>query len=82
VLILTSNRVETFDEAFKSRIQVALYYPPLDLASRREIWKNFLDMLQEDNEDVDLESIRNHMDDLVRYPMNGRQIRNIVTTSR
>lgn len=28
ILILTINRVSTFDDAFKSRIQLALHYPP------------------------------------------------------
>ncbi|KAI1157218.1 hypothetical protein F4825DRAFT_468016 [Nemania diffusa] len=30
ILFLTTNRVGTLDEAFKSRIHVSLYYPPLD----------------------------------------------------
>ncbi|OJI86362.1 hypothetical protein ASPTUDRAFT_53599 [Aspergillus tubingensis CBS 134.48] len=30
ILSLTTNRVGTLDEAFKSRIHVSLYYPPLD----------------------------------------------------
>lgn len=29
ILFLASNRVGVFSEAFKSRIHVALYYPPL-----------------------------------------------------
>ena len=41
ILILTSNRVGTFDEAFKSRIQVALHYTNLDRVARKKIWKNF-----------------------------------------
>ncbi len=28
-MFLTTNRVGTFDEAFKSRIHVSFYYPPL-----------------------------------------------------
>ena len=31
ILILTTNRIGTFDEAFKSRIQLALHYPPLKI---------------------------------------------------
>nr|WNZ75142.1 ATPase family AAA domain-containing protein [Ovatospora sp.] len=31
ILFLTTNRVGTLDEAFKSRIHVSLYYPPLSL---------------------------------------------------
>jgi hypothetical protein len=47
ILILTSNRVGTFDEAFKSRIQVAIHYDKLTKRSRRQIWQNFFDMLEE-----------------------------------
>jgi len=82
VLILTSNRVGTFDEAFKSRIQFALHYPPLDAPSRRKIWHNFLDMLNAHDEKVDLDDIKAHMDQLSGYELNGRQIRNVLTTAR
>lgn len=82
VLILTSNRVGTFDEAFKSRIQLALHYPSLDAPSRRKIWRNFLDMLHDDNENVDFDDIIAHMDQLSGYEVNGRQIRNALTTAR
>ncbi|KAM7203902.1 hypothetical protein V8F33_001873 [Rhypophila sp. PSN 637] len=82
VLILTSNRVGTFDEAFKSRIQLALHYPPLDAPGRRKIWHNFLNMLAANQEDVDLDDIKAHMDRLAGYNLNGRQIRNALTTAR
>lgn len=42
ILILTSNRVGTFDEAFKSRIQLALHYKNLSENQRSQIWSNFL----------------------------------------
>ncbi|KAI0428596.1 hypothetical protein F5Y09DRAFT_332445 [Xylaria sp. FL1042] len=82
VLILTSNRVGTFDEAFKSRIQLALHYPPLDVPSRRKIWRNLLDIINADNENIDVDDIIAHMDKLSSYEMNGRQIRNALTTAR
>ncbi|KAL2143334.1 hypothetical protein VTI28DRAFT_10577 [Corynascus sepedonium] len=89
ILILTSNRVGTFDAAFKSRIQVALHYPPLDRPSRRAIWANFLDMLRDDaeksdgnsNSVLDYDGIVAHLDDLAAREMNGRQIRNAVSTA-
>ncbi|KAH8722459.1 P-loop containing nucleoside triphosphate hydrolase protein, partial [Phaeosphaeriaceae sp. PMI808] len=40
ILILTSNRVGTFDEAFKSRIQLSPHYENLNKAQRQKIWKN------------------------------------------
>ncbi|KAK4245454.1 Fidgetin-like protein 1 [Corynascus novoguineensis] len=89
ILILTSNRVGTFDAAFKSRIQVALHYPPLDRPSRRAIWANFLDMLHDDAEEsntnsnsvLDYDGIATHLDDLAAREMNGRQIRNAMSTA-
>ncbi|KAK6860766.1 P-loop containing nucleoside triphosphate hydrolase protein [Apiospora arundinis] len=92
VLILTSNRVGTFDEAFKSRIQLALQYRPLDKASRHKIWNNFLNMLRDnikvdggdngEKEAVDFDDITAHMDELSQFEMNGRQIRNSLATAR
>ena len=45
ILFLTTNRVETFDEAFQSRIHIALRYNDLDKKARRVIWKTFLGMV-------------------------------------
>ena len=82
ILILTSNRVGTFDAAFRSRIQVPLHYANLTKSSRRKIWQNFLDMLEELEEEVDIAELERHLDDLAEDDMNGRQIRNCVTTAR
>lgn len=41
-MFLTTNRVQTFDAAFQSRIHISLEYPELSIESRRQIWKNFL----------------------------------------
>ena len=81
-MILTSNRVGTFDEAFKSRIQLALHFDNLDRDRRAKIWAKFIDRLAELNENVDFDDVRSHLEALARPPMNGRQIRNAVTTAR
>jgi hypothetical protein len=39
ILFLTTNRVGSFDEAFKSRIHISLYYPPLEERPTIEVWK-------------------------------------------
>lgn len=39
LLFLTTNRVGTIDEAFKSRIHISLYYPPLDRSQTRDIFR-------------------------------------------
>lgn len=83
ILILTSNRVGTFDEAFKSRIQLALHYEPLTQPRRAQIWRNFfrhLKSLEEDN--IDYDDVENYIGELSEREMNGRQIRNVITTAR
>lgn len=47
ILFLTTNRVGTIDEAFKSRIHVSLYFPPLDYQQTYDIFKVNLRRLHE-----------------------------------
>ncbi|KAL3297297.1 TOB3 (member of AAA-ATPase family) [Colletotrichum asianum] len=84
ILILTTNRVGTFDEAFKSRIQLALRYEKLEAYQRKQIWKNFFERLKNIGEEasIDFDDISLHIDELTRHLMNGRQIRNTITTAR
>lgn len=83
ILILTSNRVGTFDEAFRSRIQLALHYPNLGPQQRFRIWQTFIDRLEpQDGEAIDVADLRDHLDVLKDEKLNGRQIRNIITTTR
>jgi hypothetical protein len=82
ILILTTNRVGTFDDAFKSRIQLALRYPDLDENQRLGIWRNFIQMLRQTKERIDFEDLDMNIDKLAQVQINGRQIRNIITTAR
>ncbi|KAF8859308.1 hypothetical protein BDZ45DRAFT_742549 [Acephala macrosclerotiorum] len=103
ILILTSNRVGTFDESFKSRIQLALHYPCLTEPERRKIWRNFIRMLSKSANSgsehslpstysanprptltlvVNVEDREDHLEDLAKHSLNGRQIRNAVTTAK
>ncbi|KXH49519.1 hypothetical protein CSIM01_03807 [Colletotrichum simmondsii] len=83
ILILTSNRVGTFDEAFKSRIQVAIRYDNLNTKSRKAIWQNFFDMIKETAEDdANMPELERRLDHLAKEEMNGRQIRNALLTAR
>ena len=77
ILFLTSNRVNTFDDAFKSRIHVPLKYSELTFDSRKRIWKNFLGRFGEEV-DVDEEGY----DMLAEAEINGRQIKNVVRTAK
>lgn len=76
ILILTTNRVSTFDEAFQSRIHVALQYSDLDKPARKTVWKNFLAKIK--NVDIDDASL----DVLSDHNYNGRQIKNCVRTAK
>ena len=83
ILIMTTNRVGTFDDAFKSRIQLALHYPPLGEERKRLIWKTFIERLDEfDENSIAYENLRGSLDVLKNEKLNGRQIRNVMTTSR
>lgn len=83
ILILTSNRVGTFDEAFKSRIQLALHYENLTKPQRSKIWRNFFNRLKSlDEHNIDFDDIECYINELADHEMNGRQIRNAITTAR
>jgi hypothetical protein len=83
ILVLTSNRVGTFDEAFKSRIQLALHYASLGPFQRLKIWENFIVRLESLGEDmIDFDDLKDHLEQLAEHKMNGRQIRNAITTAR
>lgn len=60
ILILTTNRVGEFDEAFRSRIHISLYYPRLTRTSTEDIWKLNLRRIAENpgfNMDIEKEKI-------------------------
>lgn len=83
VLILTTNRIGTFDEAFKSRIQLIIHYRPFDNAQRLEVWRKALRHLEDLGEQaVDFEDLDDHIHQLAEVEMNGREIRNAITTAR
>ncbi|KAL3443418.1 P-loop containing nucleoside triphosphate hydrolase protein [Aspergillus insuetus] len=81
ILVLTSNRIGTFDEAFKSRVQLTLHYPTLDESSRRRIWSNFISRLQNTVPETKADQIMENLDELARFKLNGREIRNSIRTA-
>lgn len=82
IMILTTNRVGTFDEAFKSRIHLALHYRDLNEEQRLKIWSNCFHLLSRSEERVDFEDLNLNVKKLAREDLNGRQIRNVVTLAR
>lgn len=63
---------QSFDNAFHSRISIALKYSDLDFASRREIWANLLDAAGV------TEQAKLNIDKLAAFELNGRQIRTVI----
>jgi SpoVK/Ycf46/Vps4 family AAA+-type ATPase len=82
ILILTTNCIGTFDEAFRSRVQLALHYPPLNEEDRREVWHNFMQFLSDGDESANYEEINKKLHTLARHPSNGRHSSNTVNTAR
>ena len=90
ILFLTTNRVGAFDMAFKSRIHINLYYPPLTARQTLDIWKMNLDALRERRKDSlsiarpkIIQFAKDHYTSMRKKDMqwNGRQIRNAVQTA-
>ncbi|KAL2799686.1 P-loop containing nucleoside triphosphate hydrolase protein [Aspergillus keveii] len=81
ILVLTSNRIGTFDEAFKSREQLTLHYPILDKPSRRRIWSNFITSLHRTNPEAKADQILERLEELGTFKLNGREIRNSIRTA-
>lgn len=75
ILFLTTNRVETFDDAFQSRIHLALRYGELQPKARKAVWKLFIDRVKA-KEGLDLAAFKDSdFDMLARNDLNGRQVR-------
>jgi hypothetical protein len=71
VMFLTTNRENTIDEAFKSRISVSLKYDYLTKEQKIAIWKNLL------NASGMIYNIEN-IEIIATYNFNGRQIKNVI----
>ncbi|OQE32190.1 hypothetical protein PENSTE_c001G06979 [Penicillium steckii] len=75
ILFLTTNRVQTLDPAFESRVTIALRYQSLDCDGRQKVWRNQLDSVNiHISPDIDVHALGN-------YLLSGRQIKNAVRLS-
>ncbi|KAI8257663.1 hypothetical protein K4K58_003841 [Colletotrichum sp. SAR11_239] len=85
VMLLTTNRVESFDPAFESRIHLTINYPALDFDSRLHVWKVFIDRRKLDATGA-LEPRQFSLEEedfkaLAKLELNGREIKNVVKTA-
>ncbi|KAK6221246.1 ATPase [Colletotrichum tabaci] len=82
ILFLTTNRVETFDDAFQSRIHIALRYESLTQRAKKSIFRIFVERVRV-LEGVDLRPFSDDdYESLAKHDLNGRQIKNTVRTAQ
>lgn len=82
ILFLTTNRVETFDDAFQSRIHIALRYDNLDHRAKRAIFKIFIERVRVLEKMDVMPFTEEDFNILARHELNGRQIKNTVRTAQ
>ncbi|KAF0536900.1 P-loop containing nucleoside triphosphate hydrolase protein [Gigaspora margarita] len=76
ILFLTTNRVESFDKAFYSRISIILKYNELDESARNQVWRTFLDRADgKDKCQVDIDKLKQRQ-------LNGREIKTAVRMAK
>lgn len=77
-LFLTTNRIQTIDPAFQSRIDLILPFDSLTPAARKDVWKNFIARTGgPDKFDIG----EAELEELAAMDLNGREIKNLVKTA-
>ncbi|TFK80871.1 P-loop containing nucleoside triphosphate hydrolase protein [Polyporus arcularius HHB13444] len=78
ILFLTTNRITAFDEAFLSRIHVALHFGELTTSAKAQVWRAFLRKAGVSDSDVGEDQVQ----ELAKREINGRQIKNACRTAK
>ena len=74
-MFLTSNRIDSLDPAFKTRITLALRYDPLDFSARNQTWIN---LLKSSGFGTAMEKGDINTEELAKSALNGREIKNSI----
>ncbi|KAI1878548.1 uncharacterized protein JN550_000730 [Neoarthrinium moseri] len=88
VLIMTTNRVVAFDPAILSRIHYAVNFTKLNTDQQQRLWQGWLRRLDAISLCENSDEIRIWIENLKSkrtgggYPLNGREIRNIVIVAQ
>ena len=80
-MILTTNRLRSFDIAVQSRVNLAIKYNSLSDEQKKAIYRNFVNQLTEENTDDKedlLQFVEDTEDESPFRLLNGRQIRNVL----
>ncbi|KAI0437025.1 P-loop containing nucleoside triphosphate hydrolase protein [Xylaria telfairii] len=80
IIFLTTNRVETFDWAMKSRIHLALGFTPPGTSIRRQMWTQALETIPAD--ELGIGDVSGTVKILADRNLNGREIYNTLNTAR
>ena len=82
IIILTTNRINSLDIAVQSRIHLAIQYKDLNEEQKYKIFQTFLNQIPDRDID-DIYEIKKELKKLCRRAqINGRQIRNIVSSAQ
>ncbi|KAJ5337097.1 uncharacterized protein N7506_005119 [Penicillium brevicompactum] len=84
LLFLTTNRVGQIDDAFISRIHIAIEYQKLNEETRRKVWNGFFRKLKADRTSkiqIELGAKKWILDTAGETQLNGRDIRNALQTA-
>jgi AAA+ superfamily predicted ATPase len=78
---LTTNRVKTIDDAFRSRTHVALHFKELTVEAKTQVWTAFLAKVGIKVGGEDGRMTAEQLIQLAGRNINGRQIKNAVRTA-
>lgn len=76
ILILTTNRLDSLDPAFESRLDFSFAYGHLDPSTRKQIWQIFTEKASSNGNTVEVSEAE--MDQLSMLEVNGRRIKAIM----
>jgi AAA+ superfamily predicted ATPase len=84
IIFLTTNLYSTIDAAFRSRVNIHLLFTSLPPASRLVLWRKFLSRLPPSTKMADplTHLLDSDFDELARWELNGREIKNAIKTVR
>jgi hypothetical protein len=80
VLFLTTNRVNTMDTAFQSRILIGIAFPKMTHDIREQVWAQLLALNNRDKI-IGPKAVEDVKQKLSKYELNGRQIRNVLNVA-
>ncbi|KAF7679792.1 hypothetical protein GT037_001443 [Alternaria burnsii] len=78
ILILTTNRAQSIDPAFQSRIHFCHHYHRHNTSTRKKIWKTFVEDSRK-NPSIHIDISEDGFDELAALNLNGREIKNTMS---